>query len=213
VLSRLKVNRYWLFVGLIIVVFLVAYLLAEILRVPMLTDVSALSSATYFVAFLSVGLLTADVLLPIPSSLVMAADGALFGFTAGSIIALTGNVAGFFFAYWLGGRSSPLIQKFVSKQELDRGSRILRKWGVPALILTRPLPILAETITIMAGVSKLPFAKSLMAVAIGSLPASLLYAWAGSQAKDSDVTVIIFLALIGIAAVAWIIDRRWGFRK
>src|SRR6185369_5349489 len=138
-------------------IFLVAYLLAEAFRVPILTDASVLSNGTYLVALLGIGLLTADVLLPVPSSLVMVAQGALFGLVAGSIISLIGNVTSFLFAYWLGSRSLPFAQKFVSKQELDRGSQILRNWGVLTLILTRPLPILAETTAIMAGVSKLPF--------------------------------------------------------
>jgi len=205
---HLKVNRYWLLVGSVVTIFLVIYLLVEALHVPLLTEVSPLSSATYATVFLSVGLLTADVLLPVPSSLVMVANGALFGLVTGGIISLVGNVMGFLFAYWLGSRSSPSVQRFVSKRELDRGSRVLRRWGTSALILTRPLPILAETTAIMAGVSKLPFMKSLIAITAGSLPASLLYAWAGSQAKNFNATVIIFLALIGLATIAWAVDRR-----
>lgn len=208
-LNLLKANRYWLLVGSIITAFLVVYLLVEAFHVPLLTEVSPLSRATYATALLGVGLLTADALLPVPSSLVMVALGALFGFAAGSALSLVGNVTGFLFAYWLGSRSSPLVQRLVSNQELDRGSRVLRRWGVMALILTRPLPILAETTVIMAGVSKLPFARSLAAITAGSLPACLLYAWAGSQAKDFDVTAIIFLALILLAVAAWMIDRRW----
>lgn len=206
---HLKVNRYWLFVVSIMIIFLAAYLVAEAFQVPLLTEMSLLlSGATYATAFLNAGLLTADVLLPVPSSLVMVANGALFGLVGGSAISLIGNVMGFLFAYWLGSQSSPLVQKSVPSQELDRGTRALRKWGALALILTRPLPILAETTAIMAGVSKLPFTKSLIAATVGSLPASLLYAWAGSQAKDLNATVAIFLVLIVFAIAAWVVDRR-----
>lgn len=207
--SQTKVARYWLLVSAIVVFFLAAYLLVEALRVPLLTDVSLLSDATFATALLGVSLLTADVLLPVPSSLVMVANGALFGFVGGSVISLVGNVAGFLLAYYLGSRSLPFVRKFVSEQELGRASRVLQRWGVPALIITRPLPILAETAVIMAGVSKLPFARSLAAAATGSLPGCLLYAWAGSQAKHFDATVIIFLALILLAAAAWAIDKHW----
>lgn len=210
---RQKLNRYWVFVAAIVAVFLAAYGLAEALHVPFLTDTLPLNNASLLTALLTVGLLTADILLPVPSSLVMVANGALFGFWAGGAVSLIGNIFGFLFAYWLGRRSSPLVQRFITPSEVDRGNRVLQKWGASALILTRTLPILAETTAIMAGVARLPFAKSLAAVIAGSLPISLLYAWAGAYAKGSNATAFIFLALILLSAIAWKVDKLMEIRK
>ena len=213
ILSKLKINKYWVIVGAIIALFLVVFILAETFHIPILTDVSILSNPTIITALIGIGLLTVDVFLPIPSSLVMVANGALFGFATGSILSLIGNFFGFIFAYWVGNRSLSLIHKFLSPKEFYRGNRILQRWGILALILTKPLPILAETTAIMSGVSKLPFIKSLTAVMIGSLPVSLLYAWSGSQSKDINFTVIIFITLICLSIVVWKIDRYWEYQN
>ena len=208
-----KINKYWIIVCAIIIVFLIVFILAETFHIPVLTDISILSNPTFFTALIGIGLLTIDVILPIPSSLVMVANGALFGFVTGSILSLIGNIFGFVFAYWIGARSSSLIHKFLSPKEFYRGNRILQRWGIPALILTRPLPILAETTAIMSGISKLPFIKSLTAVMIGSLPICLLYAWAGSQSKDFNFTIVIFIILICFSVIAWKIDRLWRYKN
>ena len=211
-LPKSKINKYWAIVGVIITLFLVVFLVAESFHIPILTDISALSNPTFITALIGIGLLTVDVFLPIPSSLVMVANGALFGFVTGSILSLIGNLFGFLFAYWVGAQSSSLIHKFLSPKEFYRGNRILQRWGIPALIFTKPLPILAETTAIMSGVAKLPFIKSLMATMAGSLLVSVLYAWSGSQSKDFDFTIIIFITLICLSIIAWKIDKRWGYQ-
>lgn len=211
--ARRRFSRYWLLAGVVMLVFLAAYGVAEALRVPFLTDTLTLTRASLATALLTISLLTADTVLPVPSSLVMVANGTLFGFWTGSIVSLIGNIGGFLFAYWLGYRSSPLIQKAVSPGEVERGNRVVQKWGVLALIFTRPLPILAETTAIMAGVARMPFGRSLIAVTIASLPISMVYAWAGARTKGFNGTVIIFLALVVLAGIAWAIDRRIARRE
>jgi uncharacterized membrane protein YdjX (TVP38/TMEM64 family) len=206
--SPSRCNRYWLFVGVVVVLFLAAYAVAEALQVPRLTDAFALSGATFTTALLGVGLLTVDVLLPVPSSLVMTALGAAFGLLVGGLFSFVGSALGFVLAFWLESRGSPLVRRLLSRQEINRADRALQKWGVLALVLTRPLPILAETTAIMAGVSRLPLAKALLAAAAGSLPACLAYAWAGSRVRDFGATAIIFLALICLALVAWALEKR-----
>lgn len=212
---RLRSRRpgYWALVGVIMIGFLIAYGVAETLHVPYLSGTPDLGVASAPTALVVVGLLVADALLPVPSSLVMVASGALFGFWVGVAVALAGNVLEFVFAYWLGYRSSPLIQKAISINEMERGNTVLRRWGVMALILTRPLPILAETTEIMAGIARLPFVKSLAAVMASSLPICGLYAWAGSHAQGFNATVFIFLALILLSAIAWRIDQGMQQKK
>ena len=206
-LSKLRINKYWVIVGVIIAFFLVLFVLAETFHIPIMTDTSALSNPTFITALIGIGLLTIDVFLPIPSSLVMVANGTLFGFPIGSILSIIGGTLEFMLAYWIGARSSHIINKIISPKEFNRGNRILRRWGVLALILTRPLPILAETTAIMCGVSKMSFIKSLSASILGLLPISLLYAWSGSQAKDFNFTIIIFLILVLFSIIAWKIDK------
>ena len=72
--------------------FLLLFLLVEWLQVPLLTDPSRwLERGGGWAALLGVGLLIADVVLPVPSSLVMIAHGALFGVAWGTLLSLVGS--------------------------------------------------------------------------------------------------------------------------
>lgn len=201
-------NRYWLLVGGVAAFLLAVYFVAEVLRVPFLSGAPDLPHAAYAAALLGIGLLTADALLPVPSSLVMTALGALFGLPGGAALSLAGSLFGFVFAFWLGSRSSPAVRRLLTQEEVGRADRMLQRWGVLAIILTRPLPILAETTAIAAGVSRLPLTRSLPAAAAGLLPVCLAYAWVGSRAHGFGAAAIVFLALACIAAAASVFVRR-----
>ena len=200
-----KFNRYWLFVGAVSAFLLLVYVVIEALQVPVLTDTSVLSglSGGTYQPLLGVGLLAADVLLPVPSSLIMTAHGALFGLFAGAMLSLAGSLLGFALAFWLGRRTSPAIRRLLMPEETARAARVLQKWGLLAIVITRPVPILAETTAIAAGTSGLSFGKSLLAAVAGLLPGCLVYAWAGVRARDFGAAAIIFLVLVAIAAIIW----------
>src|SRR3954468_1108695 len=73
--------------------FLAGFGIAEALGIPLLTDpMPALRAAGPLAGAIGVGLLIADVVLPVPSSVIMIAHGALFGVWIGSILSLVGSV-------------------------------------------------------------------------------------------------------------------------
>jgi uncharacterized membrane protein YdjX (TVP38/TMEM64 family) len=101
-------TRYWTITGLLLFFFLGTFLLVEQLNLSFLTDPhAALNARSVSAALAGIGLLIADVILPVPSSLVMIANGALFGFALGTFLSLIGNLGaaltGFF--YWATGRT------------------------------------------------------------------------------------------------------------
>src|SRR5258706_5947123 len=73
--------------------FLAGFVIAEALGVPLLTDpMPTVRAAGPLAGVIGVGLLIADVVLPVPSSVIMIAHGALFGVWIGSILSLVGSV-------------------------------------------------------------------------------------------------------------------------
>ena len=73
-------KRYLLVMGVILALFLILFLMVKALGVPFLTDPTPwMKYGGVLAAVVGVGLLIADVVLPVPSSLVMVAHGALFG--------------------------------------------------------------------------------------------------------------------------------------
>lgn len=201
-------KRYALVVVGLKLVLLALFGVVTALGVPILTDPSPwMGDATVAVAALGVGLLVADVLVPVPSSLVMVAHGALFGAAVGTLLSLLGGVLAAALGFWLGRRGGPLLDRVMGPEERARGDRLLARHGGMAVVLSRPLPILAETVSILAGTSPMRWSKLLLAATLGILPPSVLYALAGASAATLDDQLLMFAAVMGSAAVFWLISR------
>ncbi|HYF93245.1 MAG TPA: VTT domain-containing protein [Symbiobacteriaceae bacterium] len=129
-----------------------------------------------------VGLLIADVLLPVPSSLVMVAHGARFGVWLGAALSLAGGLGGALCGFAIGRRGGALLARFVTDAEREQAERLLARWGALAVVITRPVPIVAESVAILAGASGMGWGKLILAAIVGLLPPAILYALAGALA-------------------------------
>lgn len=201
-------RRYWAIVGALVMFFLILFLGVEALGVPLLTDPAPLLREGGAAAgLLGVGLLVVDVLLPVPSSLVMIAHGALFGVLVGTLLSLGGSVGAALLGFAIGRRGGPLLHRAVPPQARERSEELLRRWGPLAIALTRPVPLLAETVAILAGTSSLRWGQAALAAAVGTLPSALLYALAGATASTLG-TAWVYVAVVVVAAAFWLIGRR-----
>ena len=77
-----------------------------------------------------------------------------------------------------------------------------------AVVVTRPVPILAETVAILAGASSMTWRRLTLASAAGALPGSLIYAIAGATAATLDSTAAVFGLVLAISGVFWLVGRR-----
>lgn len=102
-------------------------------------------------------LLTLDVLLPIPSSIVGTMLGGRLGFAVGFGFAFTGLCAGQLIGYALG-----CLAPARWASELPTAPTLL------VVFVSRPIPVLAEAIAIGAGVERVPFAPYVAAGAAGN---------------------------------------------
>jgi hypothetical protein len=129
--------------------FLALFLIAQAWGVPVLTDPTPqLRQAGAPAAFLGVALLLADAVLPVPSSLVMIAHGAAFGVALGTLLSVIGSTGAALVGFGLGRRGGPLLDRFSSPRERSTADRLLKRWGVLAIVLTRSVPLLAETVAV-----------------------------------------------------------------
>jgi uncharacterized membrane protein YdjX (TVP38/TMEM64 family) len=161
--------------------FLLLFFAVEALGVQLLRDPTPwLRHGGVLAAALGVGLLVADVLLPVPSSLVMVAHGALFGVALGTLLSLLGSMGAALFGFAIGRRGGKLLERLVTPQERARADKMLARWGALAVVVTRPVPILAETTAIMTGASSFGWPRMALASFAGALPPALLYALTGA---------------------------------
>lgn len=158
-------------------------------------------------AVTGVGLLIADAALPVPSSLVMIIHGKLFGTTAGALLSLAGSVGSALAAFAIGRAGTSGIRRLVLPDQHERASALLERYGLAAVALTRPVPILAETVAILAGSTKLGWLETAFASAIGSVLPSVVYAWAGAHAQSAN-HAIIFGGVIAVTALLWWVGKR-----
>jgi uncharacterized membrane protein YdjX (TVP38/TMEM64 family) len=159
-------------------------------------------------ALLIVLLLAADVFLPVPSSLVMVISGAAFGVPWGSALALVGSVAG----EWLGfeivrrfGRAAS--SRLVGDDELVRLNRFFERHGAASIVVTRPLPIIMETMSIVAGLSRMTRSSFLLASVAGTAPIVVVYAYAGAVSRQVGSLLPAVVILIGVAGLAFVTYR------
>lgn len=198
-------KRYLLIVAALIVSFTVLFLIVEALHVPLLSDPTPwMKHGGVLAATIGVGLLIADVLLPVPSSLVMVAHGALFGVLWGTVLSLLGSVGAAIFGFAIGRRGGRLMERVVTPAERERASDILARWGTLAIIVTRPVPLLAETVAIMAGASAMTWRSLVLASFAGSLPPALLYALTGAAVADLQNTALMFGVVLLVAGLFWL---------
>jgi len=198
-------KRYLLIAATLIVFFMILFVIVEALHVPLLSDPTPwMKHGGVVAACVGVGLLIADVLLPVPSSLVMVAHGALFGVLWGTTLSLLGSVGAAIFGFAIGRRGGRLMERVVTPAERERASDILARWGTLAVIVTRPVPLLAETVAIMAGATTMTWRSLVLASFAGSLPPALLYALTGAAVADLQNTALMFGVVLLVAGVFWL---------
>ena len=201
-------KRYLLLMAALMVFFIVLFFIVEALGVPLLSDPTPwMKHGGILAASLGVGLLIADVLLPVPSSLVMVAHGALFGVWVGTLLSLVGSVGAALFGFAIGRRGGQLLTRVVSPEERARADYLLGRWGSLAIVVTRPIPVLAETVAIMAGTSPMSWSRVALASLVGSLPPALLYALTGAAVANFQSVVLMFGVVLLVTGLFWVIGR------
>ena len=177
-------RRWWLFVAGLMAVLLLAFTVVEALEIDLLVDPSPwLATASAAAAGIGVTLLLVDVLVPVPSSLVMIALGSLFGLWLGAALALVGTVGAGIIGFAIGRQGGGVVGRFVGPDERARADRLLDRWGLVAIAATRAVPILAEATVILAGTSRIRWPAGFLAVLVGSIPVVIIFAAIGAGAN------------------------------
>ena len=204
-------RHYVLLTVAMMVFFLALFGVAQALDIEILTRPDPwLERGGWIAALVGLALLTGDVLLPVPSTLVMVANGALFGVVIGTALSLVGSLGAGLVGFGLGRRSGALVARLVPEEEQRRANNLLERWGDLAIVVTRPVPIVAETVAVLAGTSQLTWRRMTLATLGGALPASLLYAVTGATAATFDNAVLIFGLVLLVAGAFWALGRWMG---
>ncbi|WP_170113131.1 VTT domain-containing protein [Ahniella affigens] len=166
-----------------------------------------------WLAALGILLLIADVLLPIPSSVVAMALCWSLGPWLGGCCVAVGSFLSFATGYGLGRIvPEPRLRRFIGARAWDRLRDRAGRSELWWIVLSRPLPVFAELSALLAGVWRLPLISSLGAAAAASLGLGVLYggsAWLGAR---SPSTLLSLLLLSCLPTAFWLLHRWWLWR-
>ncbi|MEX2171638.1 MAG: VTT domain-containing protein [Pirellulales bacterium] len=161
-----------------------------------------------------IGVLAADLLLPVPSGPVMTLAGAQLGTLPAVGITWLGLMLGSTIGFALGrygGR--PMLTRFVSRRDLTDLDAAGSRHGLWVLLVTRPMPILAEASVIVAGMTRTPWWPFLAVVAAGNLICSLIFCTLGDFAAANEwITMALFLSVV-VPVLLLVTVRHWLPRK
>lgn len=188
---------------------LAVFALAQVMDLAVLENPAPLLGRGGAVGALVIAaLLVADVLIPVPSSLLMIANGALFGVAAGTALTLIGATGAAVLGWGLGRWAAHPVERFIPATERARALEMVQRWGVLAVIASRPVPILSEAVAIAAGLSGMRLRGLLSAAVLGSFPAAVLYAATGAGVARLDNLVLVFGLVLAVAGLVWWIGIR-----
>lgn len=195
-----------LILGLAAFVILSKFLLEDWLGLSLADEVQSWVSGAGTGSALAVVLLLAiDILIPIPSSLVMILSGAAFGVVWGSIVSLVGSVGGEWLGFELVRRFGRRVSaRLIGDDELERLSGVMARHGAAAVVVTRAVPVLMETMSVVAGLSSMKRSTFLIASLIGTAPIVVVYAYAGAMSRETGSLVPAIIILVAVAACGWV---------
>lgn len=155
-----------------------------------------------------IGLLVADIALPIPGTVVMSVMGWMYGWFWGGLISAAGSMLSGTFAYGLCrllGR--PVAVRIAGADGLEQAHALFEKNGGWLVAVSRWLPVLPEAVACLAGLARMPWRTFWVALLCGSLPLGFAFAAIGHLGHESPAGALLLSAVL--PAGMWWVARRW----
>jgi len=164
-------------------------------------------------AALEVGILAIDILLPVPSSMVATLGGAVLGVALGTACGWLGMTIGAAAGFGLGRLAGSRAITGLADTDRVALERQGRRFGPLFVLLTRPLPLVAEAAALLAGAAGMPARDFLAAAAAGNLAIAFAWSLAGAAGLRADAMQWTLVgSLVVPVAIAAVVIRRTGRR-
>lgn len=196
----------WIPLIITILAVICVFMVYENLEEEFVQTLNQLQQAKWHYVLGSFLILSADIVLPVPSSIVMYMNGFVLGLLAGTVLSFVSLMSGSVIGYYLG----KLTSNGIKAQKEERAHHFLLKYGDLAIIITRGIPILAESICVVCGYNKMPFKNYFFLNAIGYFPLCLLFAFFGQSGYDSNNFLFSFILSLLVSAVFWFLGKRFA---
>lgn len=158
---------------------------------------------------LVVGLLSTDILLPIPSSVISTLSGWQLGWWLGTLATWIGMNLGAIIGFAMARRwGKPFAVWFSKEEDLERMRIVSDRYGPFVLVLTRAMPVFAEATVLIAGIHQLAWRRFLPAVIFSNLGIALAYSAFGDYAEQHQWLPLALGIAIAIPVMVAAIAQR-----
>ncbi len=200
--ARAQIARHFLFWTVILTIILLPFFFFGEKIENWTESVMNGSMARPMAALLMGGLLSSDILLPVPSSLASTACGYLLGILPGTLVSFLGMTVSSIAGYWLGKKPGTFaLYRSLGHKEAERLEHLNRRFGAWLIVIARPVPVLAEASVFFAGLTHMRFRKFMVLVSLSNLGISALYAAVGAKAAELQTFIIAFGASMALPMV------------
>jgi uncharacterized membrane protein YdjX (TVP38/TMEM64 family) len=187
-----------------LMIILVSFVLFQSIELYFENCINAHKGQAGMYSLISFLILVSDILLPVPSSIVMFSNGYVLGMTFGFILSLLSVLPGACIGYLLGRYTSIGLRA----REDANAAALMESYGSIAILVSRGIPILSESISVTLGFNKMPFGRFLWFNFAGYVPVCMIYAWFGSMGYSRNAFLLSFCCSILMAVFFWIAGRR-----
>ena len=175
---------------------------------------SALEQNTTWAWALGVGLIVADLVLPVPQTAIIAALGIIYGPALGGLIGAAGLVGAGAVAFGLMRTSARRVcVRVVGQRSMDRIGAMGDSTLPWAIVLTRSLPYsVPEAVTCAAGLSNMRRSTFFAALTVGSVPVATGFALLGATWSDRPALALgaSYLLPITLLPITMLIMRKFA---
>lgn len=169
-------------------------------------------SAHIVIALMVLALLVLDVVLPIPSSLVCIAAYALLDGATAFAVVTTGLTLTYVLGHLLGGSVGiAAARRIFSNAEMAKLAALTAEKRYAVIVLSRPLPVLAEGTSIYLGAIGTPLLPASIVALLSSLGLAAMYGWIAATSQGQESLLLALLASMLMPAGFWLVSR--GLRK
>lgn len=205
--------RWLILVGLMFALVIIPFLIFE-KQFEQLGTWLAEGHASGWASAATIGaLLALDVFLPVPSSIVSTGAGVLLGFWRGAVVIWIGMTLGCVIGYAFGARAAGAARRLVGDDGLGRAATVMDRYGAWALVVCRPIPVLAESSVVFAGLVRTPIGAFTWLTTLSNLGIAMAYAAVGAFSMRVQSFLLTFIAALALPGIAMLAGRLWLVRK
>jgi uncharacterized membrane protein YdjX (TVP38/TMEM64 family) len=201
--------RWVLLIGLMFALIIIPFLIFEKQFEALGTWLAEGHASGWASASIIGALLALDVFLPVPSSIVSTGAGVLLGFWRGAAVIWIGMTVGCAIGYAFGVKAAAAARKLVGAGDLVRAAAIMDRHGSWALVVCRPIPVLAESSVVFAGIVRTPIRPFVWMTTLSNLGIACAYAAVGAYSMQAQSFLLTFLAALALPGLAMLAGKLW----